>query len=409
MTLPTRLTLATLGAALLCAAQPNFNPPAGWTRSSAAPNLFTLEAPPARDQVTIFLGGRPLNNTAFTAAFDQDTNALNGNLRVVRSGGVKPSTDPARGYQLLSLAVELAAPPPSNQRLFRQYLASNPGDRIEMLVYTANTMPLFDQHLPDLQRFIASWTSQGQLQQPQQPGPPSAVAPSSPPPRSAATPGSGIRLYAGYRNVYEPVQGVVRARSRIDYYILFPDGSAYWGLPARGLATFSLAEARRNMPEFTGTYRISPDQSRIDIVMSNGKFPVTGIVTPAGMDIDKRPYTLQADLAQRGPHALSGIFGRADAVPSLPDMMRRVIRFTPDGRFEDRGIIESVATVELVNGNYRPERSAGTGTYQLVNFTLLLRYDDGEVRTLPLYVEPAQFQAPTVTRLHVNTYVLTAR
>jgi hypothetical protein len=59
----------------------------------------------------------------------------------------------------------------------------------------------------------------------------------------------------------------------------------------------------------------------------------------------------------------------------LPVGKRPVLRFSRDGRFVDEGLF-AVFMRSYDGGDDRP----GAGTYELKDFTLVLRYDDGRVR-----------------------------
>jgi hypothetical protein len=99
---------------------------------------------------------------------------------------------------------------------------------------------------------------------------------------------------------------------------------------------------------------------------------------------------------------------RADAQPG-EDLARKFIRFTRDGQFMDQGIVLAVTNSEIINGNPRFERPAGSGTYRLAPYTLILRYADGYQRPLALIVDPADLDKPSLSRLLVNTYTLVSR
>jgi hypothetical protein len=63
------------------------------------------------------------------------------------------------------------------------------------------------------------------------------------------------------------------------------------------------------------------------------------------------------------------------ALDRLPAGQRPILRFSRDGRFVDEGLF-AVFMRSYSGGDDRP----GAGTYELRDFTAILRYDDGRVR-----------------------------
>ena len=95
----------------------------------------------------------------------------------------------------------------------------------------------------------------------------------------------------------------------------------------------------------------------------------------------------------------------ADARPG-EDLARRFSRFTRDGRFQDQGLVTTIAGTDTTGGNLRFEREGGMGTYHLSNFTLTLRYSDGYERGLPILIHPEDQDQPMPAGIFVNTYTL---
>jgi hypothetical protein len=176
-------------------------------------------------------------------------------------------------------------------------------------------------------------------------------------------------------------------------------------LPINGIAGFDIAAEKRSSPEFTGEYQIDGD--RITVILARGTYRRVGQRLPDRIVIEGRPYELRGDPSKLGPHPLDGTFFRVEAGTS--DLARRAIRFTGSGQFQDQGIVESVATTQIINGNPRMEPPAGSGTYSVSRYTLTLRYSSGYVRQLPITAEPEDLAKPKLTRIAINTYALASR
>ena len=67
-----------------------------------------------------------------------------------------------------------------------------------------------------------------------------------------------------------------------------------------------------------------------------------------------------------------------------PGGVQPIIRFSADGRFQDEGLFESglfLLPEAPDDGSVDAQAVApGKGTYEIENYTLTLRYDDGRVR-----------------------------
>jgi hypothetical protein len=195
------------------------------------------------------------------------------------------------------------------------------------------------------------------------------------------TGGKGIAgVWMGFKVYY----GTNDLEPRPRWYTFFDNGEVFEDIPRTGLAGFDHAaspndEHQRN---YWGTYRYE-----------NG----AGAITKPGVNFSTK---LKAD--KPGDMLIDSIhFHRCVAVDHLrleggwtslgdvhdsllqrtPMGQRPVIRFTKDGRFSDEGIfqtiLQSVSTERHLDG-------AGSGSYEVENFSLILRYSDGRVRRIAL-------------------------
>ena len=384
-----------------------FRIPPGWSRTDVPGSTILSPDSAPKNLVVLLLSGRALAGD-FNATFDHDVNGLNGGQRVV-SAGARQSRRTPDGIEQLGAVVELQGP--NGARSYRYYLAAAPPGRFEMLVYMAATPVLFKRYLPDVERFIASWTFASLGAAPAAPGaaaPLTAAPPAGPPvPDAASLPEGRLEgVYEGYKYIFTTVLGAVQRKAVRDFYTFFADGTVYWGLPRTGMVGFDIRRAAQTNPQSCGTYQMNGDQ--VSIVVNRGTYRVLAVRSPGGLTFEDRPYLLQGDPAKTATHALEGVFVRADARPG-EDLARKFIRFTRDGQFIDQGIVQTLGSTEIVNGNLQFERAGGAGTYRLSLYTLILRYSDGYQRQLPVTIKPAEMDKPSPSEIFVNTYTLVRR
>jgi len=377
-----------------------FTVPAGWTRSDAGPGVILTPDSAPKNLVTLFLAGRPLLGATFRAAFDEDFQSLSRGLRVVSAG--PPQSRTANGVELLAVTAELrnAYGVPS----YRYYLAAGPPGRIEIMVYSASSPQLFQRYLPAVNIFVSGWSFANLAATPPTPALSAPASPTTPAP-TAATPAAPRRgrfdaVYSALKVASTFRYGVV-----VDTYTFFADGTFCHCLPFNGLNGFDMAAERRTSPEFVGNYQIDGDQ--ITLILTGGTYRRTGVLLADRIMMEGRQYELLGDPGKLGPHPLDGVFVRDD--PAAADVARRFIRFSRDGQFQDQGLVESVATTQIINGNPVPDRPSGAGTYSISRYTLSLRYSDGFVRQVPITGELADLDKPKLTRVAVNTYTLITR
>jgi hypothetical protein len=186
--------------------------------------------------------------------------------------------------------------------------------------------------------------------------------------------GSGIvGVWMGYKNNYPSFE------PRPRWYIFYEDGTVFEELPFHGLAGFSRAasKADRNEGGYWATYTVKGNSAAITkpginypekiVIEAPGKITLDGRYLNRCMPVD--------GLRLQG----SWTYFTNPNDPSIDRMPRGqapVFHFTSGGKFVDDGVV----ALFLTEGN-RSADHAGSGAYEIRDFTLILRYSDGRVKT----------------------------
>jgi hypothetical protein len=211
------------------------------------------------------------------------------------------------------------------------------------------------------------------------PSPSAAAAKQAEPVGGSAAPrsGNGISgVWMGFKTYvgdYEP-----HAR----WYTFYDDGQVFEDIPRTGLAGFNreASKADSGQRNYWGRY-----------TFTNG----AGSITKPGVNY---PETLQSEGADklkvdsfhfyrcqevnglRLQGAWTSMANPNDpALDRFPLGQRPVFRFTSDGKFSDEGVFVTF----LKSGDPRQD-AAGTGVYEVRDFTLILRFSDGRVKQLAI-------------------------
>jgi len=268
----------------------------------------------------------------------------------------------------------------------------------------AVSIDLYKRYWPDVERLLSSWSfvnvsgsSTAPRSLPAAPGAERSAGPITPSGPAMTLPPTSGRfegIYSGFKNSSGSLVS--------DHYTFFTNGIVCHCLPNRGLVGYDLEKDSKTTPAFFGTYQL--DGNKIHLIVA-GKYNVIGLRDGELLTVGGVVYSFRADPARSASRALDGVFWREGALVGS-DLARWYIRFTRDGRFEDNGIVGATANLEIVNGSPRFERPAGTGTYTLERYTLILRYSDGYVRQMPITVKPSELSKPVMSQIYINSYSL---
>jgi hypothetical protein len=380
--------------------------PAGWIRQDIGSGTVLMPNSAPAGSVQIVLQGYPAGDT-LRAGFDRQCIGSTEGHRILKTGQLLTMRS-QDGADMLGVTVE-AQVADGSHRFEYCVGASTPGS-LELLGYITTSLELFQRYAPDVKQLIATRRFANLNTSAAAPAP---AAPDTPPlgssSDSAATKGGHPStklqgVYSGFKFIFTNRLGVVQKSAQSDYFTLFSDGSVYNGLPDHGLVGFNMTRAcAQGRQDFCGVYRINGEQ--ITIVLNRGTYAQTGTQTAGGFNIGGRDYLLQGDPAKAPTHALEGLYIRADARPG-EDLARKFIQFTRDGRFQDEGLVTTVAGTDITGGNLHFERARGVGIYRLANFTLILHYADGYERGLPILIRPEDQDQADPRAIFINTYML---
>ncbi len=165
------------------------------------------------------------------------------------------------------------------------------------------------------------------------------------------------------------------------YLIMYEDGTFYHDIPWEGLAEFDRAKSQKDEHQMdawgkytfngkTGTWKYDRTTTA----------PATEMKINAAGNLEIGMDTYYRINSVDGLHLNGAWTTYAD--PKDPDLkkggVQPIIRFTSDGRFKDEGINTKVFDF-LFYGKGENEIAPGEGSYDIKDFTLTLKYDDGRV------------------------------
>jgi hypothetical protein len=194
---------------------------------------------------------------------------------------------------------------------------------------------------------------------------------------AAPRPGNGITgVWMGFKTYvgdYEP---------HPRWYTFYDDGQVFEDIPRTGLAGFNreASKADSGQKNYWGRYTFTGGAG--SITKPGVNYPET--LQSEGADrlkIDSfHFYRCQEVNGLRLQGAWTSLANPNDpALDRWPVGQRPVFRFTSDGKFSDEGVFATF----LKSGDPRQD-AAGTGVYEVRDFTLILRFSDGRVKQLAI-------------------------
>jgi hypothetical protein len=194
---------------------------------------------------------------------------------------------------------------------------------------------------------------------------------------AAPRPGAGISgVWMGFKTYvgdYEP---------HPRWYTFYDDGQVFEDIPRAGLAGFNreASKADSGQKNYWGRYTFAGGAG--SITKPGVAYPE--VLQSEGADKLKVDsfhfYRCQEVNGLRLQGAWTSMANPNDpALDRFPAGQKPVFRFTSDGKFSDEGVFATF----LKSGDPRQD-VAGTGVYEVRDFTLILRFSDGRVKQLAI-------------------------
>jgi hypothetical protein len=352
-----------------------FREPRGWTKA-AQPNgclaLQPAQVPPGTGCSVAFM---PPAQGNVADHFEQTWRRTAASVKVV-SGGDVVAGETAGGLATRSVTAVVET---GGQRTWMHFFAFQSGPRIEMALYAANDAALFEKHLPEVREMFDSIRPAGVAAKADKsdraPAPaarkPAIAAPGPAPEKGKAIDGVFYRSKVAF-----DAAGAPGARAaRTDYLCFSPDGLVYTGTPVGGpVSLFAEPDDSPNYGRYTpaggGDFTIAwnLDKTLNRRITHKGRRLPDGTVEVNGETY--RPLPPCDDLKLDGTYAWKWGGGES------------VVRFTPDGRFTERGLREAVTDDDRVHPDWPKMPPRGSGKYSIRNNTLELQYDGGPTRRI---------------------------
>lgn len=259
-----------------------------------------------------------------------------------------------------------------NASVWAQLLTFGAPGRVASVLVAANNRRSLDNCGSGVQMFLASFRLSGGNSLP-------PISPAQPPQvtRGGGSPapgknGRGIAgVWMGYRASAINYQPLPR------WYTLYEDGVVYEDIPVSGFLAFDRQSGQRDpsLQGYWGTWQAQGSNGLITKPRFTERLQLEsgGILK---IDSDRFGRCVNVDGLR-----LDGVWTTYTdttdpALGRLPQGARPVFRFTRDGRFVDEGVfvhdLEGFAELRTT--------PAGSGTYEIRDFTLVLRYSDGRVQ-----------------------------
>jgi hypothetical protein len=223
---------------------------------------------------------------------------------------------------------------------------------------------------------------------------PSSAQAGAPPPRAAAATaptaaGAGARpasyrgagivgVWTGWRTVRTFGGGFHSESAYQAWFVFFDDGRLLQTFPDAGLAALDQEAHRARFPAEWLTWTFDGTAGMIQRLEGAAPWKLK-LLGPDLLEINESAYRRCPDVdglkLQGSWYQLSGDDAGDPDFTRRPRGRRPLIHFTREGRFDDEGLF-AVAMPSKTGGDDR----AGAGTYEVKDFSITLRYDDGRVR-----------------------------
>jgi len=347
----------------------SFTPPPGWAAAQDRDHVtFTLIDSAARTYTMLAVYNSTPGSGNAERDFSSEWNELVGKSFSAGSAP-RPSAGQSRaGLPFREGAAQVRQQ--NGQPAYARLLVFPAGQRRFSVMLVATNEKALQARQPEVQSFVDSLRLIS---------PSAATAKPAEPVGGSATPrpGSGITgVWMGFKTYvgdYEP---------HPRWYTFYDDGQVFEDIPRAGLAGFNreASKADSGQKSYWGRYTIAG---------GGGSITKPGVAYPEVLQsegADKLKvdsfhfYRCKAVDGLRLQGAWTSLANPNDpALDRWPAGQRPVFRFSSDGKFSDEGVFATF----LKSGDPRQD-AAGTGVYEVRDFTLILRFSDGRVKQLAI-------------------------
>ena len=286
------------------------------------------------------------------------------------SGGEVGAGRSAAGFEKRWTAAIVDSP--NAARAYMHFFSVQAGPRVRRVLYVSDDQAQFDKHLPAVEEMLDNVGVD-----------PADVAKKKADRAAARANGPGLDgVFYRSRIGFDPAGDRGAVAQRVDYLCLAPDGRAYNGHPSGGPAVCFEHDDPRS-PSY-GQYTLSGDE----IVIKWNHDPILN-----QQHTQKLKLLPDGKLAEGDDrfHKFAPCDGlKLDGAYSITwaDGSKSTIRFTPDGRFTERGLKDCVNLDQLAHPDWPKLPASGEGAYTIGRNTLEVKYDnDGPTRRM-LFTTP---------------------
>jgi len=347
----------------------SFTPPPGWAAAQDRDHVtFTLIDSAARTYTMLAVYNSTPGSGNAERDFSSEWNELVGKSF---SAGSAPRSSAGQSRAGLPFREGAAQVRQQNgQPAYVRLLVFPAGQRRFSVMLVATNEKALQARQPEVQSFVDSLRLAS---------PSAATAKPAEPVGGSAKPrpGSGITgVWMGFKTYvgdYEP---------HPRWYTFYDDGQVFEDVPRTGLAGFNreASKADSGQKSYWGRYSFSGGAG--SITKPGVAYPE--VLQSEGADklkIDSfHFYRCQAVDGLRLQGAWTSMANPNDpALDRWAEGQRPVFRFSSDGKFSDEGVFATF----LKSGDPRLD-AAGTGVYEVRDFTLILRFSDGRVKQLAI-------------------------
>jgi hypothetical protein len=347
----------------------SFTPPPGWAAAQDRDHVtFTFIDSAARTYVMLAVYNSTLGSGDAEKDFSREWNELVGKSFSAESAPRSSTGQSRAGLEFHEAGAQVRQQ--NGEPSYVRLLVFPAGQRRFSVMLVATNENALQARQRDVQSFVDSL----RLASPSAP----TSKPAEPVGGSAAPrPGNGITgVWMGFKTYtgdYEP---------HPRWYTFYDDGQVFEDIPRTGLASFNREASKLDTGQksYWGRY-----------TFSNGAGSITkpGVAYPEVLQSEGAEklkvdsfhfYRCQEVNGLRLQGAWTSLANPSDpALDRWPVGQRPVFRFSSDGKFSDEGVFATF----LKSGDPRQD-AAGTGVYEVRDFTLILRFSDGRVKQLAI-------------------------